>query len=60
MSSINFLFTTQPWVALYEEKRRKWDSDKKTYRQLNDTSMPYRDHFKKNMPKIYPNNWVVD
>ena len=20
---------TQPWVALYEEKRRKWDIDKK-------------------------------
>jgi hypothetical protein len=23
---------TQPWVTLYEEKRRKWDSGRKTFR----------------------------
>ena len=35
---------TQPWVTLYEQKRRKWESDKKKFRQLNGRSMPYPDH----------------
>ena len=51
---------TQPWVKLYEEKRRKWDSERKSFRGLNGISKPYRDHLKENMPKICPNNWVAD
>ena len=50
----------QPWVALYEQKRMKWDSDRKEFRRLNGRSVPYPDHLKENMPKICPNNWVVD
>ena len=50
----------QPWVALYEEKRKKWDSDRKTFRWLNGRSMPYPDHLQENMPKIYPTGWVAD
>jgi hypothetical protein len=38
--------TTRPWVVLYEEKRRKCDSDRKTFRLLNGRSMPYPDHLK--------------
>jgi hypothetical protein len=63
MPSINSFFTTQeatPWVTLYEEKRRKWDSDRKAFRWLNGRSMPYPDHLKENMPKICPNSWVAD
>jgi hypothetical protein len=45
---------------LYEEKRRKWDSDRKSFIWLNGRSMPYPDHLKENMPKICPNSWVVD
>jgi hypothetical protein len=51
---------TRPWVTLYEEKRRKWDSDRKAFRWLNGRSMPYPDHLKENMPKICPNSWVAD
>ena len=50
---------TQPWVALYEEKIKKWDSDRKTFRRSNGRSMSYPDHLKK-MPKICLNDWVVD
>ena len=51
---------TQQWVALYEEKIRKWDSDRKAFRQLNGRILPYHDHLKENMPKICPNDWVID
>ena len=51
---------TQPWVALYEQKRMKWDSDRKEFIQLNDRSMSYPNHLKENMPKICPNILVVD
>ena len=51
---------TQPWVTLYEQKRMKWDSDRKEFRWLNRISVPYPDHLKENMPKICPNNWVAD
>lgn len=37
---------TQPWVTLYEQKRMKWDSDKKEFRLLNDRSVPYPNHLK--------------
>ena len=37
---------TQPWVALYEQKRMKWDSDTKEFRSLNGRSVPYPDHLK--------------
>ena len=43
---------TQPWVALYEQKRMKWDSDRKEFRRLNGRSVPYPNHLKENMPKI--------
>ena len=55
--SINFLYNseeTQPWVALYEQKRMKWDSDRKEFRWLNGRSMPYPDHLKENMTKYAP------
>jgi hypothetical protein len=45
-------------VTLYEEKRRKWESDKKTFRWLNGRIMPYPSNLKENMPKICPNSWV--
>ena len=48
------LEATQSWVALYEEKRRKWDSDRKEFRWLNGRNMPYLDHLKQNMPMICP------
>ena len=51
---------TQPWVALYEKKRMKWDSDRKEFRWLNGRSVPYPDHLKENMPKICPNSWVAN
>ena len=51
---------TQPWVALYKQKRMKWDSDRKEFKLLNDRSVPYLDHLKENMPIICPNSWVVD
>ena len=51
---------TQPWVALYEQKRMKWDSDRKEFINLNGRSVPYPDHLKENMPKICPNSWVAD
>jgi hypothetical protein len=50
----------RPWVASYEEKIRKWDSDRKYFRQLNGRHMPYPDHLKENMPKICPNSWGDD
>ena len=50
----------QPWVTLYEEKRREWVSDKKAFKKLNGGNMPYPDYLKENKPKICPNNWVVD
>ena len=52
--------TTQPWLALYEQNRMKWDSDRKEFRWLNGRSVPYPDHLKENMPKICPNSWVAD
>jgi hypothetical protein len=51
---------TRQWVAMYEEKRRKWDSDKKTFRGLNGRIIPYPGHLKENMPKICPDSWVAD
>ena len=51
---------TQLWVALYEQKRMKWDSDRKEFKGLNGISVPYIDHLKENFPKIRPNSWVVD
>ena len=51
---------TQPWVSLYEQKRMKWDSDRKEFRWLNGRSVPYPNHLKENMPKICPNSWVAD
>ena len=51
---------TQPWVALYEKKTKKWDSDMKEFKQLNGRSVPYPDHLKENMPNICPKNWVAD
>jgi len=51
---------TQPWVALYEQKRRKWESVRKEFIRLNGRSMPYPDHLKENMPMICPNSWVAD
>jgi hypothetical protein len=50
----------RPWVMLYEDKIRKWDSDRKAFRPLNGRSMPYPDHLKENMPKICLNSGVVD
>jgi hypothetical protein len=47
-------------VALYEEKRRKWDNDMKTFIRLNGRSMPYPDNLKENIPKICCNNWAAD
>ena len=45
---------------LHGEKRRKWDNDSKAFKWLNGRRMPYPNHLKENMPKIYPNSWVVD
>ena len=45
---------TQPWVALYEQNKMKWDSDRKEFRRLNGRSVPYPDHLKENMPKNMP------
>ena len=47
-------------VSFYEEKRKKLDSDRKTFILSNGRGMPYPDHLKLNIPKIYPNDWVVD
>ena len=41
---------------MYEEKRKKRDSDRKVFRRLKGRSMP----LKKYAPKIYVNDWVVD
>ena len=38
----------------------KWNSDRKAFIWLNGRIMPYIDHLKENMPKIFPNSWVVD
>ena len=54
------LEATELCVALYEQRRRKWESYRKEFRQLNGRSMPYPNHLKENMPMICPNNWVVD
>ena len=43
-----------------KRKEKKWNSDRKSFRWMNGRSMPYLDHLKENMPKICPNNWVVD
>jgi len=40
---------TRPWVTLYEEKRRKWDSDRKACIWLNGENMSYPYHLKENM-----------
>ena len=50
----------QPWVVLYEEKRRKWDNDMKESILLNTRSMYYPNHLIENMSNIYPNSWVDD
>ena len=49
---------TQLWVALYEQKRMKWDSDRKEFRQFNGRNVPYPNHLKEIVPKICPNSWV--
>jgi hypothetical protein len=46
--------------VLYEDKRMKWGSDQKEFRQLNGRSMPYPNHLKENMPKNCPNGWLDD
>ena len=51
---------TQLWVAFYDQKRMKWDSDRKEFIRLNGISVPYPNHLKENMPKICPNSWVAD
>ena len=51
---------TQSWVALYEKKRMKWDSDRKQFIWLNGRSVPYLDNLKENVPIICPNSWVAD
>jgi hypothetical protein len=51
---------TRPWVVLYEKKRRKWESDKKSFIWLNGRIIPYPDHLKENMQKICPKSWVAD
>ena len=53
------LEATQPWVALYEQKRRKWESDMKYFIWLNGRSMSYPGHLKENIPMICPNSWVA-
>ena len=50
----------QQWVALYEEKKRKWDNNRKKNRMFNARIMPYPNYLKENMPVICPNSWVVD
>lgn len=50
----------QLWVALYEEKRSKWDSDSKEFKPLNDRIIPYLDHLKEIKPMICPNSWVAN
>ena len=42
---------TQLWVALYEQKRMKWDSERKEFKWSNGRSVPYPDHLKDNMPQ---------
>jgi len=37
---------TQSWVALYEQKRRKWDNDRKELKWLNGIIVHYPDHLK--------------
>ena len=37
---------TQMWVVLYEQKRMKWDSERKEFRLLNGRSVPYTNHLK--------------
>jgi hypothetical protein len=34
ISSYAIIIETQPWVMLYEEKRRKWDSDRKSIQMV--------------------------
>ena len=51
---------TQPCATFYEQKRMKWDSDRKEFRRFNGLSVPYPDNLKENMPKICPNSWVSD
>ena len=51
---------TQPWVMLYEEKRRKCGSDRKEFKKLNGKTKPSLDHLKENIARICPNNWVVN
>ena len=46
----------QPQVMLYEEKRKKWDNEKKAFKQSNGRSMPYPNHLKENMSNICPND----
>lgn len=46
-------------VALYDEKRKRWGSDREAFIWSNGRSMPYLDHLKEIMPKICPNVWVV-
>ena len=43
---------TQPWVALYEEKRRKWDIDKKIIQVVS----WYKHAFSKSFKRKYAND----
>ena len=45
---------------MYEEKRRKWDSDRKVFRQLNGRSVPSPHHLKQNMSMICLNSGVIN
>ena len=47
---------THPWVALYEEKRRKLDINRKEFKWLHGISIPFPYHLKGNMPMICPNS----
>ena len=40
---------TKPWVALYEEKRKKWGNDRKALKRSNGRCVPYPDHLKEIM-----------
>jgi hypothetical protein len=42
------MMAMRPWIALYEEKRRKRDSDRKSFRRLNGRSI-FKRKYAKNM-----------
>ena len=50
----------QPWVVLYEEKRRKWGNDENRFRWLNGKIIYYLNHLNENMTMIYFNTFLVE